>query len=288
MNYTDFDYKVFKQCALCDSKDIKNYGRHGTNDRRVHPQVFKCYSCGVLFVNPIIHLEDIPKLYKNFEIEYKPHSPERLNFIMSEVKNWDKKIKKTSSKHRSYRFLEIGSARGAFVKSFSEIGWDSHGIEPSEGLSNYSKNKYKLSNIKNKPIESVEYPEDYFDLIYFWHVLEHLVDPKTSLIKIFKWLRPGGILHIGTPNPNNIITKIYPKISGYFDLGVGHTFMFPPQTLNNLLKSIGFVIQNHETYSTKKSGNTIKILIRNILHHIYPESVSYYQRLTAAKPLKSA
>ena len=83
--------------------------------------------------------------YQNFEIEYKPHSPERLNYIMSEVKNWDKTIRKSSSKQRSYRFLEIGSARGAFVKSFNDIGWDSHGIEPSEGLYNYSKNQYNLT-----------------------------------------------------------------------------------------------------------------------------------------------
>jgi len=284
MNYTDFNYKVFKQCALCESINIKNYGRKGTNDRGVHPQVFKCFSCGVFFVNPIIDIECIPKLYENFSIDYKPHSQERLNFIMSEVQNWDKKIKKSSSNNRTYKFLEIGSARGAFVNSFNKIGWDSYGIEPSEQLFNFSKNQYNLDNIKNEPIEKVEYPDDYFDLIYFWHVLEHLVDPKTSLEKIYKWLRPGGILHLGTPNPNNIITKIYPKITGYFDLGREHTFIFPPKTLNNILKSIGFVVKNHEVYSTRKSGSTIKILIRNILHHIYPKSVSYYQRLTLEKP----
>ena len=41
-------------------------------------------------------------------------------------------------RNKRINFLEIGSARGAFVNSFNKIGWESYGIEPSEQLFNFS------------------------------------------------------------------------------------------------------------------------------------------------------
>jgi len=43
-------------------------------------------------------------------------------------------------------------------------------------------------------------PDNYFDVIICGDVLEHLVDPWQVLQKITKWLKPGGVIIISTPN----------------------------------------------------------------------------------------
>ncbi len=48
-------------------------------------------------------------------------------------------------------------------------------------------------------ISTAEYPEARFDIIYFSHVIEHLLAPRAELAKLAAWLKPGGILVCGFP-----------------------------------------------------------------------------------------
>ena len=123
-----------------------------------------------------------------------------------------------------------------------------------------------------------------FDFIHFWHVLEHLTDPMKALKKIYCWLKPGGILNLGTPSSGSLYATIYPNFTGYFSLGAEHTFIFPQKSLKSILESIGFKIESHMVYSTLKSGNNVKIKIHNILHRIFPRAVASFQKAVAEKP----
>ena len=253
----------------------------------VHPQVFRCNNCGVYFVNPIIGIDEVYELYKNFDVFYGSHSIESLNKMKRNVNYWNNYFSNLLNKNKSLRFLNIGSTTGEFVEMFGEAGWESHGIEPCKALVDYSTREKGLKNIQHSTIEDANYPDNYFDFIHFWHVLEHVIEPMEVLNKIYRWLKPGGILNLGTPSPDNLVTKIYPYFTGFFDLGSMHTFIFPSKTLNFVLKSIGFEIKSHSVYSKSKPGSSVKIRIRNLLHHILPSAVSYYQRIEAQKPMVS-
>jgi SAM-dependent methyltransferase len=43
-------------------------------------------------------------------------------------------------------------------------------------------------------------PDQAFDLIQCRAVIEHVFDPRRVLARLLKWLRPGGVLYIETPN----------------------------------------------------------------------------------------
>jgi len=281
--YTHFNYKVFNKCPICLNEDIKRKGRKGTGDKETHPQVFNCNNCGVFFVNPIIDSKSLYKMYKNFDISYGSHEEKVLEKIKRNAKYWDTLFHDEKDRKEKLKFLDIGSASGEFVNAFCENGWDSYGIEPCKALVDYSKKQSGLINIQHTTVEEANYPENYFDFIHFWHVLEHVIEPRRVLYKIHYWLKPGGILNLGTPSPDSLVTKFYPKITGYFDLGSVHTFIFPRQSLNTLLKTIGFEIKEHTVYSTLRTGNNFKAKIHNFLHHIYPKAVQNFQRVKAYK-----
>ncbi len=54
-----------------------------------------------------------------------------------------------------------------------------------------------------------------FDVIICWDVLEHLQNPKIVVEKFFKWLKPGGKIVLGYPNPQ-IWKGVVTKYSPYF------------------------------------------------------------------------
>lgn len=282
--YTEYEYKVFNKCPVCLNKNIQRKGRRGTGDTQTHPQVFKCTKCRVFFVNPIIDIKSLYNLYENFNITYGTHSDEAKNKIKQDANHWNKLFSEKNNRKEKFRFLDIGSASGELMKAFSDCGWDPYGIEPCKTFVDYSIKKMGLSNVQHSTVEEAKYPDDYFEFIHFWHVIEHLIDPKKALENIYSWLKPGGILNLGTPSPDSLITKIYPQITGYFDLGSFHTFFFPKQSLNLLLKSIGFEVTSHLVYSTPKSGTNIKIKTHNLLHYIFPKAVANFQKVVARKP----
>ena len=66
-------------------------------------------------------------------------------------------------------------------------------------------------------VEELDYPENEFDFITFSAVFEHLYHLAKTLEKALKWLKPGGIVHIGVPSSNHLIAKlinIYYKLKG--------------------------------------------------------------------------
>jgi len=49
------------------------------------------------------------------------------------------------------------------------------------------------------------FQEEVFDFVFYHHVIEHVQDPRASLLQIKRVLHPGGVLYIGTPNRHRIL-----------------------------------------------------------------------------------
>ncbi|KGM41069.1 hypothetical protein JY96_16165 [Aquabacterium sp. NJ1] len=71
------------------------------------------------------------------------------------------------------------------------------------------------------------------------HVIEHLYDPIDTLSHIFSALKPGGFLHIATPNPMGNSARKYRE--NWFGLDCPrHIMLLPPHTCKALLEARGF------------------------------------------------
>ncbi len=56
--------------------------------------------------------------------------------------------------------------------------------------------------------ETVEVPEEYFDVVSMQDCLEHFPDPLAALAKVRRVLRPGGVLLVVTPNVGSWIARL--------------------------------------------------------------------------------
>ena len=100
------------------------------------------------------------------------------------------------------RALEIGCGAGdtlAALKRDGKVGWAA-GVELSEGAANLARTK--LDQVWTGNVETVDFStmDQPVDLLLCLDVLEHLVDPWTTLSEVAKTVKPGGTVIISLPN----------------------------------------------------------------------------------------
>jgi 2-polyprenyl-3-methyl-5-hydroxy-6-metoxy-1,4-benzoquinol methylase len=145
------------------------------------------------------------------------------------------------------KILEIGCGRGLLLKAMSQLGHECHGIERSKLAATRAQRTPGIS-VYAKPLEQCKLPEGYFDLVIFWHVLEHLENPADTLHRVAKLLRPGGLLIIEVPNLSSLQSRVFGKYWLHLDLE-RHLFHFSAGGLRTLLETYGFHQTSLHTFS---------------------------------------
>ena len=137
------------------------------------------------------------------------------------------------------RVADVGSNRGDFVLwlNNNHPKVECWAIEPDKSVvENYA--HIQQVNLHLDRLENVPLPNDYFDLIFCSHTLEH-ADTAAEMIEIIrKALRPGGMLLLEVPNLQGITGQ--DVIEEFFI--DKHTFHFDRETLIDYVTSSGFSV----------------------------------------------
>jgi hypothetical protein len=75
-------------------------------------------------------------------------------------------------------------------------------------------------------------------VITLWHVIEHLFDPFADLGTLYRLLRPGGRLLIGTPNCASLEAKVFGCWWSGYDMP-RHLILFDAGALTRALQQKG-------------------------------------------------
>ena len=108
--------------------------------------------------------------------------------------------------------LDIGCGQGQVINHFNKIGYK------SENIYGVDINTNKTKNINNDNVYECDmhnmniFENDFFNLIYSTHVLEHAIKPQEVFNEIRRILKPNGICFIAIP---------YPEPDKYDDVHVG-------------------------------------------------------------------
>ena len=175
--------------------------------------------------------------------KYFKYSGLELDFFEKAI-NWKSyylKLCRNLFKH-NYDVLEIGAGIGGiskvFIPSIRFSSWTL--IEPDKNnFQRLTKNLNFTRNLKvnalNLSIEDYENDSHKFDLILLADVIEHIKDDKKTLNKLFKKLKPTGILIIFVPACQFLYSP--------FDKQIGHFRRYSIQSLEKLLPSDSKVIE---------------------------------------------
>ena len=163
----------------------------------------------------------------------------RVNSFFRTLKSLSNKIPDSGAK-----VLDIGTAGGAFLEAAQRFGYDAVGLEPSRFL--VQKGKERGLNIAHGTIDNHPFEPANFDMVCLWDVIEHLTDPKGSLLKVMLLIKDGGILLINYPD----IGTGMAKIAGYrfwWILSV-HLHYFTRDTITKICGQTGFRVFHFQRY----------------------------------------
>jgi len=108
---------------------------------------------------------------------------------------------KTLAQKSNY-VLDCGCGDGSVVKFIANKSGEFHGIDISPLAIKLSKSGRKSINIKftKMDLEKIEFPDNYFDLVYSAYVLEHLDNPEKVIREMIRVCKPRGLLIFLSPN----------------------------------------------------------------------------------------
>lgn len=190
--------------------------------------------------------EDFSFLYPQPPFNYTEYNPRFQRLNLSEYRKRNQVIEKRYEKIKSHfegllSVLEIGSFDGAFLRlareqnnalTLASLEVDTNtqaAREHPEWLKQYA----SFAELYERNVR--------FDLVCFFHVLEHIADPAAFLFSCANVLKPKGRIIIEVPSLDDPLRTLY-KVEEYEDFyfQVQHPYVYSSNSLRRLLEQNGF------------------------------------------------
>jgi 2-polyprenyl-3-methyl-5-hydroxy-6-metoxy-1,4-benzoquinol methylase len=200
----------------------------------------KCRVCGLMYLNP---QPEWSELIKHYPDEYAPYA-RKAGMSEAAYHRWSERYGMQRRCRAIARFrsagclLDVGCATGQFLDEMRQHGWEPFGVEPVAAAATFAREHFGI-NVFEGTVEEAHFPEDMFDVITFWDVLEHVVDPKLTLQEVYRILKPDGWLVVQVPEPQSWQARLFGRYWAGFD-APRHLFAFPQRTFRRQLAKLGF------------------------------------------------
>jgi SAM-dependent methyltransferase len=155
---------------------------------------------------------------------------------------------KLLKKERSnIRLLDVGCSSGSFVYAAESVGVQAEGVEPSANPAQTA--MAQGLKVQQGFIEDLHLPENSFDVITLFEVVEHLSAPVPLFKECHRILSPGGIMIVRTGNTESWTARFMRGSWEYFDMTRhgGHISFFSPSSFDLLARHCDFKIIRLQT-----------------------------------------
>ena len=163
----------------------------------------------------------------------------RCDFAKNEISFLDKLLLP------NMKLLDIGCGTMAITKKYKEESIELWGVEPDKEAGKIGSdraNKFFIDIFENV---QDKIPNNYFDVIFAFHVIEHIQDPIAFIEQLNKKIKVGGMLIIATPDFDCAMARKYKdKFRLLHD--PTHISLFSNDSLTSLINENGFKIDKKD------------------------------------------
>ena len=208
---------------------------------------------GILVSNPDEHFNLLEKQmhgkedwYKNDQISsydsgpYKTHLRKRREYVQNI-------ISKVLNKEKAGKILDVGCGDGSNLWWLSDFTYNLWGTDYNLLRLKRAKKIGKKLEIDTKlflaNILSLPFSENSFDIIFFNHVIEHIVEDEIALKKIFNITKKGGTVILGTPNEGALSWRFAYWVEPRIRRKTDHVNFYTEYSICKIAKNVGFKIK---------------------------------------------
>jgi 2-polyprenyl-3-methyl-5-hydroxy-6-metoxy-1,4-benzoquinol methylase len=206
----------------------------------VHPPIVRCNACGLVYANPRWDSTLVNESYS--VVEDPTYVEEREGRVLTFSRNLAPFDSLVAANSQTRRLLDVGCHIGVMIELAQARGWEAWGVEPS--LWAAAQARARGLRVVTGTLSDAQIPENYFDVVTMWDVIEHLTDPAAEIRHVHRILKPGGVFAIHTID----IESAFARLMGarWPWLMEMHLYYFSPRTLSKMLAQNGFrLIRSH-------------------------------------------
>jgi SAM-dependent methyltransferase len=225
-----------------------------------HYDIARCVKCGLMLSDPVLPSEYVQYLYEKARRTNVPAGEEEN--VRATMRHYYDMLRPYLA--RKERMLDVGCDTGVLLEIAGGDGFKQlDGLEPNP-LARRQAASRCAARIADGFYEQTDYPADFFDLITFIHVLDHVEDPARVLRRAYGQLSAGGILFAVVHNIESFLGRIMGK--RFPVLNLYHHYFFSKSTLRALCESVGLgvetVVGTRNCYSSRHLARHLPGLLR--------------------------
>lgn len=237
---------------MCETDDAETIGAGEDFEYRTSPDTFaaaRCRTCGLVYLNPRPDQSEFARIYPSSYHAFE-FSAEQFGFVYKVRRRLEAKrlLAWCGGLTENARILDVGCGDGfhlGVLREFGEKSWTLEGVDADERAVRIGRENNLT--IHQGTLDTVDLPENSYDLVLLIQTVEHVADPPELLRQIRSLLRPGGRLVIVTDNTDSLDFRLFKRRhwGGYHF--PRHWNLFNPATMRRLAAKTGFEIERLTT-----------------------------------------
>jgi len=235
-----------------------------------------CPACRCLFLNPMPGNDEIAGFYPT---QYWWNTAGRgtlktLESIYRRIALRDHVSFITKAANRTgVDLLDVGCGSGTLLGLLKQRGFRVMGVD-------FSAEAARVAEVENGvqvvvgSLGEARFPDQSFDVVTLFHVMEHVTNPREVLAEVFRILRPGGAIVLQVPNIDSWQFKLFG--GKWYGLDIPrHVIDYSKDAILKLLADAGFAVQRVRHFNLRDNAPA---LVSSLLPSLDPISRAVRQR----------
>ena len=286
-------------CPLCKSDKIRTFSQNYQGCvENTYFDILHCDNCQSRFIDPSLVQTDLYDLIYGSQGE---GGYERYFDVIDKVKKSANPLKtlaqtettylplyshltsilRNNAPVENYKILEVGCGYGYTTYGVKQLGFDVTGIDLSTEAINIAKanfgDYYQVSQLQELP-DSLKY-----DLIFANEVIEHLDNLDVFMENLLKHLKPGGVIHLTTPNKDYALA-IKPSLIWETILPPHHTLWITQKGMQEIAKRYNLDYSEFDFGLSSGDNENRLNEARRLLNNNLPTPQIYVDKQGVIKP----
>lgn len=210
----------------------------------------KCLECNSIYTKPHIREGVLDNLY----------SDGTYQVYQDKLVGNSKKFRKEILENRKFlqiksllnietpSLLDIGCGNGTFLDICKQNGWKVDGVDPSPTAAEQIFKNFNI-NIHRGDFNNIKFDKT-FDVISLWGVLEHMIDPLSTIKRSKELLNNGGLIVFEVPSADCLISEYLKKYNfsptRYIE-SARHNIFFSKKIINKIINEFQFKLVHIES-----------------------------------------